>query len=335
MNVNGKKRARRGVDNPDTKIISVLRDSNGFVSGQKMSNILGITRAGVWKRIKSLRESGYRIDAVPSKGYRMSEAPDIPTRHELMSVYNGTIIGREVLYYPCIDSTNNRAMEIGTEMPEGTVIVADYQEHGRGRFGRRWVSPKGVNLYFTVILKPLFPPRDASIITLMTAVAVAQAISKDTNLNACIKWPNDIIVQGRKVGGILTEMKSNMDSIEFVAVGIGVNVNMPVNMLPEDIRQVSGSLSMFSGRSINRVKLMGAIMKEIEYWYSLLLRGERDVLLEQWRQMDITTGRSVEVKMYEKVISGTAVGVNEKGELLLRLGSGIIKEISAGEVTLL
>lgn len=335
------------------QIIEFLRNKDGFISGEEISNSLGITRSGIWKKVKTLRQRGYLIEAVPSKGYKLLSSPDIPTKEEIRAVFKGDIIGREIIFYEVTTSTNEKAMEIGQlrqsvtsrlyrdepqqwkERLDGTVIIADAQEQGRGRFGRDWVSPPRVNLYFTVLLEPLFPPKEASILTLMAAVAVVSAIREHVSLNAVIKWPNDILIGNKKVGGILTEMKSDIDRINFVAVGIGVNVNMPLSMLPKNVRPLATSLEEEKGKPVNRVKLLGVILAKLEYWYKTLLRGKRKALLNKWLHLNSTIGNKVRVKTQDRIISGTAEGISDNGELIVRLFSGAVEKLYAGEVTIL
>lgn len=335
------------------QIIKFLRNRDGFISGEEISKSLGITRAGIWKKVKTLRQRGYLIEAVPSKGYKLLYSPDIPTKGEIRAVFKGDIIGREIVFYEVTTSTNERAMEIGQLRNsvtsrsyrhqsqrrkgrlEGTVVIADAQEQGRGRLGRGWVSPPRVNLYFTVLLEPLFSPKEVSILTLMTAVAVVSAIREYVDLNAVIKWPNDILIGNKKVGGILTEMKSDIDRINFVAVGIGVNVNMPLSMLPKNVRSVATSLKEEKGEPINRVELLGVILAKLEYWYKVLLKGKRKALLSEWLRLNSTIGNKVKVKTQDRIISGIAEGISGDGELIVRLFSGAVEKVYAGEVTIL
>ena len=317
------------------QIIKLLKEKSGFVSGEEISTFLGITRAAVWKKVKTLRQSGYVITAIPSKGYRLVKSPDIPTKEALQAVFTGDIIGREIIFYDVISSTNDKVMEIGATRSEGTVVIADAQKHGRGRFGRKWISPAGVNLYVTVLLKPPFVPKEATLITLMAAVAIVSAIRDFTGLHAVIKWPNDILIRNKKVAGILTEMKSDMDRIEFIAVGIGINVNMSLNMMPHTLRSVTASLKSERGKPINRVELLGAVLSSFDYWYKNILHGKRHVLLDTWQQLDSTRGEKVGVRMNERVISGIAQGISDEGELMIELHSGAVVKVCAGEVTLL
>jgi len=333
-----------------SRIIEFLRNRNDFVSGEEISKFIGITRAGIWKKVNTLRQKGYLIEAVPSKGYRLLSSPDVPTKEEIRAVFKGDIIGREVYFYDVIASTNEKAMQIGLGEPagvqrfhqgkkqrkkmiEGTVVIADAQEQGRGRFGRNWISPPRVNLYFTVLFEPFFSPKEASILTLMAAVAVVSAIRDYVGLNAVIKWPNDILIRDKKVGGILTEMKSDLDRVNFVAVGIGINVNMPLSKFPKDVRSFASSLKEEKGKSVDRVELLGVILAKLEYWYKSLLKGKRKALLNEWLNLNSTTGNRVKVKSHNRTISGVAEGVGDDGELVLRLSSGAVEKVYAGEVT--
>lgn len=331
------------------QIIELLRDKKDFISGEDISRSLGITRAGIWKKVKALRQKGYLIEAVPSKGYKLLSSPDIPTKEEVEAVFKGDVLGKEIIFFDVTTSTNDRAMQIGQlsnsagkrpgqqgrKKLEGIVIIANEQEKGRGRFGREWISPPGVNLYFTVLLEPPFSPKEASIITLMASVAVVSSIREQTGLSASIKWPNDILINNKKVGGILTEMKSDMDMIDFIAVGIGVNVNMSSGMFTKAVRSVATSLKLEKKEPVNRVELLGLILSKLEYWYKNIINGRKDTLIEKWRSLDSTIGYTVKVKTPEGVISGIAEGVSDDGELIIKLFSGEAKKVYAGEVTIL
>jgi BirA family biotin operon repressor/biotin-[acetyl-CoA-carboxylase] ligase len=271
----------------------------------------------------------------------MSMGLDMFSKETISAVFKGDIIGREVIFYEVTTSTNDKVMEIGQRGVEGTVVVADAQTHGRGRFGRDWVSPPNVNLYFTVLLKPPFAPKDAPFITLMAAVAVVSAIREYTGLDAVIKWPNDILIRDKKVGGILTEMKSSMDRIDLITLGVGVNVNMALNMLPKDIKPLTTSLKEEKGEYVNRVELLKAIFAKLEYWYKSLLEGRRKVLLDEWLRLDSTIGKEVNVKtrdgttrFQERIMSGIAEGISDEGELIVRLFSGTVEKVCAGDVTI-
>ncbi len=317
------------------QIIEFLRNSDDFISGEEISRLLGITRAGVWKRVKSLRQKGYLIEASPSKGYRLLYSPDILTENEIRAAVKGNIIGREVIFFESTTSTNDRAMEFGQKgYPEGVLVIADTQEKGKGRLGRTWFSPSGVNLYFSVLLRPTFSPKDAALLTLMAAVATVSGIKKNAGLDASIKWPNDILIRDKKVGGILTEMKSDMDRINFVVLGIGINVNLRLGSLHKNIRSIATSLKQETRKSINRTELLGQVLRELEYWYKALLRDRKEPLLDEWRAMSSTLGNKVSVRTKDRVISGIAEDIAKDGELIVRLPSGLIEKVYAGEVTI-
>lgn len=263
-----------------------------------------------------------------------NDGSDVLTEEKISAIFNGDIIGRKIIFYEVTTSTNDIVMEIGHKEAEGTVVIADAQTHGRGRFGRDWISPPRVNLYFTVLLKPPLSPKEASIITLMAGVAVVLAIREYTGLDTVIKWPNDILIRDKKVGGILTEMKSDMERVEFIALGVGVNVNMALSMLPRDIKALATSLKEEKGEYINRVELLGVILAKLEHWYKNLLDGRRKALFDEWLHLDSTVGKEVSVKTQDRVISGIAEGISDEGGLIIRLPSGSFEKVCAGEVTI-
>jgi BirA family biotin operon repressor/biotin-[acetyl-CoA-carboxylase] ligase len=256
---------------------------------------------------------------------------------KVISIFKGDIIGREIIFYDSITSTNNRAIEIGQqrEDPDGIVVVADMQTQGRGRLGRSWISPAGVNLYFTVLLCPPCSQEEASMITLAAPVAIVSAIRTHTGLTAEIKWPNDILISGKKTGGILIEMKRIKNNTYLLAVGVGINVNMSPHALPSEIRPFTTSLKMERGESVNRLTLLGKALFELEQTYKILLHSNKRALINEWLRLNSTIGKKVSVQVQERIISGTAESINEKGELLVKLSSGEIETLRAGDVTIL
>lgn len=256
---------------------------------------------------------------------------------DIKSVCKGDILGREIIFAGSTGSTNDMAIKIGGESdnPEGIVVVSDSQTAGRGRMGRSWISPPGVNLYFTVILKPDISPFEAPLLALAAAVACVSAIRALTGLNAEIKWPNDLLVKGKKTGGILMDMKTCDKKIKFVTIGIGINVNMDTAILPEDIKPLSTSLFQESGRIIDRVELFGNMLIELEKCYKSILSGDKASILRKWRMFSSTLGENVSVRMYDKVISGIAEDIDDTGALIIKLHSGGYEVVSAGDVTML
>lgn len=258
------------------------------------------------------------------------------TKEKIQLVYQGEIIGKEVIFLESTTSTNDTAIETGRqrENPEGIVVVADTQTHGKGRMGRTWISPPGVNLYFTVLLKPPFLPQNASILTLVAAVAVASAIRENTKLPAEIKWPNDIMINGKKAGGILLDMKSGKDKINLIAVGVGLNVNMSLNEFPDEIRQSATSIKIETGSPVDRVELLAKILEELERCYKIILQGDKRALINEWIRLNSTLTKKVTVKSPDKIISGLAENINDNGELIIRLPDGKTETVNAGDVTI-
>jgi BirA family biotin operon repressor/biotin-[acetyl-CoA-carboxylase] ligase len=243
--------------------------------------------------------------------------------------------GRKILFYETVDSTNTIAANLPEKTPEGTVILADCQEKGRGRLGRLWLSPRGVNIYMSVILRPDLKPRDTTLITLMAAVACALAIRRVTGISVTIKWPNDLMASGRKIGGILTEMKTTRDRIISVVVGIGINVNGELGSFPEEIRGMATSVRNETGEVFSRERIIAEILNEMNRWYPFLKVQGREVLLSEWKHLSSTLGKEVRVTTGQETFSGYAQSIDNEGLLLLRLPSGELKSISSGDLTIL
>ena len=259
----------------------------------------------------------------------------MPAKDEFRNIYKGDIIGRETIILESVTSTNDVAAEISSQRKdsEGIVVIADEQVSGRGRFGRRWISPPGGNLYFSVILSPPFHPEDSPLLTLAAASAVASSLREQSGMNAEIKWPNDILIHGRKAGGILAEMKSR-GSTHHIILGIGLNVTMQTDDMPEDLRDITTSLVMEKGNDVDRCSLLNVILANLEKRYKTLLQGDKRAVINEWLQLNCTTGNIVSVRTEDSSISGMAEGINDKGELLLRLASGELETVKAGDVTI-
>ncbi len=316
------------------RIVELLKKKGNFVSGEEISREFGITRAAVWKKIKALRDKGYLIEASPAKGYRLIKTSELSVE-ELRTLIKGDI-GREIVFLESVDSTNSLSMELADKgSQEGTVVIADSQKKGKGRLGRTWVSPPGVNIHMSIIMRPKMEPKDATLLTIMAAVACVTALRRATELQVTIKWPNDLMVSGKKVGGILTEMKSDPDRIIFAVLGIGINVNMDMKELPPDVRPIATSIKQETGEGQSRTLLIAEILKEIEHWYKVLHKMGRAPLLDEWRVLTSTLGREVRVTVGEEAFTGMAEAIDEEGMLILRLPSGALKKIIAGDLIIL
>lgn len=315
-------------------ILRLLRTSrSGFVSGAELASAMGVSRTAVWKHVKTLEQEGYGIEAVPSKGYRLVSSPDRIIPDEIQRALKTRSIGREIVHRIEAGSTNSLAMELAQQgAADGTAVIAETQTAGKGRRGRNWVSPLG-NIYLSVVLRPAVPVYKAPLITLMGAVAVASAIRKHLGVQAAIKWPNDILVSGKKVSGLLTEMSAEPDRIRHIVLGIGVNVNMDIRSLPPDVRSRSTTLAATAGKAVDRTGFLKVLLAELDHWYRRFLRKEADVLAA-WRELNETLGKRVAVSGAGELLEGRAMGVDADGRLILELDDGSVRQVAAGDVTI-
>ena len=315
-----------------SEILEALRETDGYVSGQDLCNKFGVSRTAVWKAIKQLKEAGYEIEAVPNKGYHIVSAPDLMNKVELESIRNTTWAGQEIYYYDVTDSTNIRAKELAEEgHPSGTLVVADRQESGRGRRGRSWDSPSGTGIFMTLLLKPEMNPNHASMLTLVAAMAVARAISKCADTEALIKWPNDIVIGGKKICGILTEMSAQFDFINHIVIGIGINVHN--EHFPEEIAETAGSILLQTGKRIRRAELIEQILEQFEHYYAIFMETEDlSGLVKEYNSILVNMNKSVRVLDPKEPFEGKAMGITKKGELIVDTWESR-KMVSSGEVS--
>ena len=316
-----------------TEILKLLRKADGYVSGQQICEQLDVSRTAVWKVIRQLKEEGYQIEAVRNRGYRIVEMPDVLTGEELKSLMQTQWAGRNIVCYPETDSTNLRIRELGDAgAPHGTLAVADMQTAGRGRRGRTWESPPGSSIYMSILLRPDIIPGAAPMLTLVMACSVAEGILDCENVDVRIKWPNDVIAGGKKLVGILTEMSTQIDYINHVTIGVGINVNM--TEFPENIRDTATSLRLETGHKVRRAPLIAAIMKRFEENYAVFLKTQdMSGLMEKYSGMLINLDRDVLVLGAEDSYKAHALGIDRQGELIVRREDGTEEKIYAGEVS--
>ncbi len=314
------------------EILKMLRETDGYVSGQELCNKFGVSRTAVWKTINQLKENGYEIEAVQNKGYHLLSAPDIMDKTELESIHATEWAGCEIYYFDSIDSTNTKAKEFAEEgHPSGTLVVADRQTAGKGRRGRSWESPTGIGIFMTLMLKPEINPNNASMLTLVAAMATTRAIRRVTGVSAMIKWPNDIVMNGKKVCGILTEMSAQFDYINHIVIGIGINVHN--EDFPEEIAKTASSLYLESGQHIHRASLIEAFLEEFEDVYAEYLKTEdMEGLQKEYDAMLVNRGRQVRVLDPKEPFEGKAMGITKKGELIVDTWESR-KLVSSGEVS--
>lgn len=314
------------------EILKMLRETDGYVSGQELCNKFGVSRTAVWKAINQLKENGYEIEAVQNKGYHLLSAPDVMDKTELESIHATEWVGCEIYYFDNIDSTNTKAKELAEEgHSSGTLVVADRQTAGKGRRGRSWESPPGIGIFMTLMLKPEINPNNASMLTLVAAMATTRAIRRVTGVPAMIKWPNDIVMNGKKVCGILTEMSAQFDYINHIVIGIGINVHN--EEFPEEIAQTASSLYLESGQHIHRASLIESFLEEFEDVYAEFLKTEdMEGLQKEYDTMLVNRGRQVRVLDPKEPFEGKAMGITKKGELIVDTWESR-KLVSSGEVS--
>ncbi|MCB8817150.1 biotin--[acetyl-CoA-carboxylase] ligase [Desulfosporosinus shakirovi] len=319
-------------------VLQALKEKAGeWLSGETLSESLNVSRTTVWNQIKALLAEGYEVDSSPKKGYRLSSPPDILSPEEVCPRLTCEVFGQtNYLYYQEIDSTNTRARALASAgYPEGTVVVADMQTAGRGRRGRSWYSPSGKGIYMSVILRPILPLKEISRISLLTAVAVAESLEEELNLSARIKWPNDILIKGKKVAGILSEVVTDMDGIEYIVVGIGLNINNELQDFPSDFRTIATSAHVEDARPVSRVKVLQGLLARLESRYFDLLAGSFEGILQKGKSLSVVIGQELRLDMINGFLMGKAVDIDDNGFLLLRDQSGVVHTIISGEITIL
>lgn len=313
-------------------ILSSLCKSGTFISGEELCREFSITRSAIWKHIGQLRMQGYRIEAVTGRGYRLTGLSGRPLQAEVDMFMEPGRIGKRIIYHQEVSSTNQLARVLAQEgASEGTVVSADAQTGGRGRMGRSWVSPPGVNLYFSFILRPALPPIRVPQLTLLVAAAIHRAfVQYLPDLRPKVKWPNDILLNGRKVSGVLCEMQSEADLAHFVIVGVGINVNQ--HDFPPELRHQATSLSLEAGRPLSRPKLLAFLLNHFEQLYGEWLAGEDlSFIVPYLEAHSFLHGKEVTIEQFSNCIQGTVGGIAPGGELMLLDAGGCRRLVSSGE----
>ena len=321
----------------DAQILSALRSAaNDGVSGAELSQKLGISRTAIWARIKALRELGYEIEASPHLGYRLANDPDLLHADDLVARLGKTrVIGRDIRVFQETTSTNDVVEKLARDgVKEGVVVFAESQTKGRGRLGRKWISPAGKGLWFSVLLRPDLRPQEATQLTVAAANAMWRAIHTETGLSAEIKWPNDILFRGKKVAGILTEMSAELDRVKYLILGVGVDVNQAANEFPPDVRRIATSLRAELGQPILRAELATAILRELDRDYARVCGGHFADLADEWEERCTTISQQVTITVGERKIRGRAESLDDDGALLVRTEHGHLERIIGGDVTM-
>lgn len=320
-------------------VLEALKEAKpGYLSGEQLSRRLEVSRTAVWKYINELKLKGYEIESSSRKGYRLLTEPDILDARLLSADLGTVVVGSRILYFDEVDSTNIRAKELAGNIPDGTVVLAGRQSSGRGRLGRKWESEAGGGIYMSVILKPEIPPEEVQLITLASSVAIVSAMKDAAGIDAGIKWPNDIILDGRKVCGILTEMSSEMERVNYVVLGIGINFSQELRDFPEELRDKAVSIREFmAGKGLKpckKAELVRSVLIRLDEVYRMLLEGRKSKIIASWKNMSVTMDRDILVSGRDISFAGKAVDITGDGRLVVLCDNGILKEIISGEVSI-
>lgn len=318
------------------EILQLLREQEGYVSGQDICRRLSVSRTAVWKCIRQLKEEGYRIEAVQNRGYLLVQSPDRVTAEEVSSLLKTEWAGHPVIFLEKTDSTNNEAKRLAEAgAGHGTLVIAEEQEAGKGRRGRGWSSPAGTGIWMTLLLKPDFSPSRASMLTLVAAMAVERGIRAVTGLETGIKWPNDVVTGGKKVCGILTEMSAEPDLINHVVIGIGINAN--TEEFPEEIGGRAASLYLETGKRVKRGAVVARVLEAFEAYYRIFLETtDLSALRAEYETRLLNKNETVCVLEPGREWKGTALGIDSLGRLLVKPAdpsAGGVKTVESGEVS--
>lgn len=319
------------------QLLLYLKENQGsWVSGELISNNLSVSRAAIWKHIRNLKEERYVIESASKKGYLLSESSDPITADEIRQGLCTKVFGKKnIIFLNETDSTNTRAKELAAQgAPEGTLVIAEKQTEGRGRRGRSWFSPPGGGIYFSLILRPVISPGETPKITLMTAVVLAETLISLMKLKLRIKWPNDILVNGKKLAGILTEISTEMDAVNYIIVGLGLNVNTQFEQFPQDIKGNATSILIENGKQFPRVKLIQHYLKLYEIYYDMFKNNDFEPIMKRWRELADIIGKQIRVDVIGKTHIGKVVDVDNDGVLILKDDQGRLQRIFSGDVTL-
>lgn len=317
--------------NPDHLLGMLIEKKGEFISGESISGMAGVTRSAIWKQINHLKSLGYVIESAPRKGYCLISSPDLLLPEEIHARANLKTLGRRIHYRSSVDSTNILAKLLASKgEPHGTLIIAEEQLTGKGRLGRKWVSPSG-GIWFSVILRPSLPPYEAPKLTLLAAVAVAQTL-RSFGAAASIKWPNDILSGGKKICGILTELSAEIDAVNFVVLGIGLNVNN--TQFPEELSKQATSLHNVMGENLDRADVLARLLHTLEIDLEQAEREGFDNILIKWRALCGTLGHRIMVTGINRTFEGVALDIDGTGALLVENDEGVVEKVLSGDVSI-
>lgn len=316
------------------RIIAIFeRNADQFVSGEQLSEMLLCSRTAIWKHIQSLKEEGYEFEAVSRKGYRLLHQPDVLSAVKIMTMMKTRTMGRSLKLYNEVDSTQIVALQLAQEgASEGTLVLAEQQNAGRGRMGKHWHSPKGKGIWMSLVLRPTIPVHFTPQLTLLTAVAVCRAIRKSTCVQAVIKWPNDILIEGRKVCGILLESFAEDERLRCVIAGIGISVNLEEEDYPDSLKPIATSLRLASGGKVDRTELIALVMEEFECLYELYQDIGFEPIRSAWEALTMSLGGKVRANTPKGTVEGTALSIDDMGALIVQTSDGAEVKLYSAEI---
>jgi BirA family biotin operon repressor/biotin-[acetyl-CoA-carboxylase] ligase len=320
----------------DAKILAALRANPDGVSGAQLAEQLAISRAAIWARMDELRKVGYDIEASPHFGYKLVSSPDALDADDLLARLGQTkVVGRDIQVFEQTTSTNDVAEKLARDgVREGVVVFAESQTKGRGRLGRVWMSPTRKGLWFSVLLRPNLRPQETTQLTVISATALRRAIKTVTGITADIKWPNDLLIGGKKVAGILTEMSAEVDRVRHIILGIGLDVNQETNEFAPELRKIATSLRIEAGEPVCRAEIATEILRELDFDYARILAGKFSEVADEWEAACITIGKNVAVHTGDRKFRGHAESLDDDGALLVRTEHGLLERVIGGDVTL-
>lgn len=318
------------------QILELLRNHmQQPVSGEEISNQFGVSRTAIWKHIQALKAEGYEIESVPKKGYILRGTPDKLSPEEIEAALTTKWVGRNIRYCESINSTNELAKKAANEgCADGLVAIAEEQVSGKGRLSRGWFSPYGHGVWVSVVLKPPFLPQEAPKCTLMAAIAVVKAVNKYKGVKASIKWPNDILLNGKKMVGILTEMNAEFGKVNYIVIGTGINVNVPREMIPEELQDLAISVADAAKEPVRRIDILADYLKNLEDLYETVLKEGFGPIFAEWRKYNNTLGQEVKVISLGDTYYGKAIDIDPEGLLVVQKKDGTIEKVIAGDVSI-
>lgn len=318
------------------EILMLLKENtNGFISGQEISEKFGVSRTAIWKYINQLKKDGYEIESVSKKGYKLLACPDLLTYEEIQKELNTEFVGRNIIHFESIDSTNAKAKDLALSPNEdGVIVIAEKQTMGKGRLGRNFISPKGKGIWMSIILKPDINPLKVSLVTQIAAAAINNAF-KEMAISTFIKWPNDILLNNKKICGILTEMNAELTKVNFIIIGIGINVNLDEDDFTEELKETATSIKIETGRKLDRKEIVARILNNFEPLYRDFVDKEYiDETIRICRENSILIGKEVRVIKKGKSVKAEVLDINSKGELVVKYENGNIEELISGEISI-